>query len=376
MTNKERICRQLAGERVDRVPMLGGWNEGMRVVCRIAGLTAEQYLADPLAGVVRCNQALGVDGMMPPVVPKDLAEIRSGSLQESRFEAVGPEALKERADAIPATEAQVLAAFDEAAAEQAMRQHFEQFQTAFGGIVQIPNFWNVPTDFSLYFQFGYVAFLSAVAMYPESVGRIYWEESIRARRRNEMLANLIRRYDLPPVVFTGSDICSQQGPMCSPGFLREHYWPAVKRALGPLTAASVRVVAHCDGNVMPLIDDMIEAGFSGFQGFQFECGVDPYDIRRRTSPWGDPLLFFTGMSVTRTLPFGSTRDVERDIDYCLDLTDGGRGLFLFSSNVTGVETPPENIVAAYRYLASYDPATGRVNRPAYRTWPWAENHPL
>jgi hypothetical protein len=104
--------------------------------------------------------------------------------------------------------------------------------------------------------------------------------------------------------------------------------------------------------------------------------VDPYEIRRRKSPWGDPLLFFTGMSVTRTLPFGSTRDVERDIDYCLDFTDGGRGLFLFSSNVTGVETPPENIVAAYRYLASYDPAASRVARPAHRTWPWTETHSL
>ena len=61
-------------------------------------------------------------------------------------------------------------------------------------------------------------------------------------------------------------------------------WPHAKLSLEPFVDAGIRLIHHCDGNVMPLIDDMIAAGFSGFQGFQYECGVDLTELRRRRSP--------------------------------------------------------------------------------------------
>jgi hypothetical protein len=72
------------------------------------------------------------------------------------------------------------------------------------------------------------------------------------------------------------------------------------------------------------------------------------------------MLIMGGLSVTRTLPFGTPDDARREVDYCLDATDGGRGLLLFTSNVTGVEVPPENLEASYRHLQAYDPQVGRT----------------
>ncbi|HEY3379705.1 MAG TPA: uroporphyrinogen decarboxylase family protein, partial [Armatimonadota bacterium] len=131
----------------------------------------------------------------------------------------------------------------------------------------------------------------------------------------------------------------------------------------PFLDAGIRLIHHCDGNVMPLIDDMVAAGFSGFQGFQYECGVDIYELRKRRSLRGEEMLILGGLSVTRTLPFGTPDDIRREVDYCLDATDGGRGFFLFTSNVTGVEVPPANLEVAYRYLRAYDPAAGRTGAP-------------
>ena len=361
MTHKDRILRQLAGEPVDRIPLIGGWSLGVRNVAALAGLSVEEYLRDPQANVVLANRRQGVDGMVPPIVPRELASIRAGLLQEETFADVDPEALLHYAEAIPATADAVLRArFNPAAVEAEYREHFTAMLAAMQDIVLMPTLWVLPANFSLYFTYGYVAFLSAVALYPEAVGRIYWEDGIISRARNKIIVELMREYDIIPLIFTGDDICTNEGPMVQPDFLREHLWPHIKYALEPCLDAGIRVIHHCDGNVMPLVDDMVAAGYSGFQGFQYECGVDIYALRQRRSLKNEEMLILGGLSVTRTLPFGTPEDACREVDYCLDATDGGRGLFLFTSNVTGVEVPTANLEAAYRHLRAYNPAVGRT----------------
>ena len=373
MTRKQRIVNQATGKEVDLIPMLGGWNLGVSNVARLGGMSVEQYLDDPLAGVMRANRALDVDGMVPPIVPRDVNSIRDGQLEQERFAGVEPEALQQRGLVVPDSEREVLAKFDAAGAEMQYRERFETLLRQLGDITLIPNLWETVADFSLYFQYGYEAFLAATALYPDEVEKIWWEDSLLARERNKIIVGLFREYDLVPLMFCGQDICVNRGPMCSPQFLRQRYWPHAKRSIEPLVESGVRVVCHCDGNVMPLIDDILAAGFSGFQGFQYECGVDPCSLRRRRSTHGQVPLFFMGLSVTRTLPFGNEQEVRDEVDYMLDCTGGGQGMFLFTSNVTGVEVPPKNIVAAYRHLRAYDPRTAAPR--GQRPWPWARAHP-
>lgn len=354
LTSRERILNQIHGEYVDRIPMIGGWVNGAENLARIAGISIEEYLNDPHAGVVKANKALGVDAVVPPVVSMDIDTIRTGSLQESTFADVLPEALRDRADSLPGSEAEILATFDAAAEAQRYREHYRNLLGWLDGLVLIPTHWEAVADFSLYFQFGYEAFLAAIALYPESVEKIWWHSGVVARERNKIIIRMYQEFDLVPMLFCGHDICTNAGPMCSPRFLTEHYWPHAKYSVEPFIEAGIRLVHHCDGNVMPLIDDMIAAGFSGFQGFQYECGVDPHELRARRDVIGRDPLFMAGLSVSRTLPLGSVEDVKAEVDYCLDYTDGGRGLFLFTSNVVGVEVPPENVIAAYRHMAEYD----------------------
>jgi hypothetical protein len=373
LSRKERLRRQIRGEPVDRIPMLGGWNLGVRNVAAHAGLTVEEYLRDPWRGVIRANHRLGVDAVVPPIVPTDPNSIRDGALEEAKFENVEPETLLTRAEAIPDTAAKVLARFDAVESERRYRDWITSLLAKLDGIELILTVWEAPANFALYFQYGYEAFLAAVALYPEAVGRIYWEDSLLCRARNGILVRLMKELDLVPMLFCGHDICLNDGPMCAPEFLRQHYWPHARASLEPFIEADVRVLHHCDGNVVPLLDDMLGAGFSGFQGFQYECGVDPQAICQRRSARGEELLMMMGLSVTRTLPFGTPDDVREEVEYFLDSTDGGRGMFLFTSNVTGVEVPPVNIEAGYRHLAAHDPRRPRV--ATRRDWPWGSRRP-
>jgi hypothetical protein len=236
------------------------------------------------------------------------------------------------------------------------------------GFTLIPNDWGISANFTLFAIYGYQAFLEAIAFYPEAVEKIFWESAIIARHINKYHIAMIKKHNLPRMMFSGHDICNQMGPMCSPKYLKESYWPHSKYALEPFVKEGIRLIHHCDGNVMPIIDDMIDAGYTGFQGFQYECNVDPYDLAARRGPNGEHMLFMAGLSVTRTLPFGTVDEVKDEIEYCMDYTGGGKGLFLFTSNVVGIEVPPENLKAAYRHAASINPATWTAKK---RVWPWS-----
>ena len=125
LSKKERLIRQARGQEIDRVPTLGGWIGGVRVLADLAGISTDEYLADPLRGVVKANLALDVDGMIQPVVPRSLDQIRTGSVVEATFAGIEPEALLARADSLPDSESEVLASFDAAAEEAHYRAYFE-----------------------------------------------------------------------------------------------------------------------------------------------------------------------------------------------------------------------------------------------------------
>jgi hypothetical protein len=365
---KERILRQIRGQEVDCIPTIGGWMEGVKNLAQIGGTSVEAYLADPMAGVVRANRLLQVDGMVSPVVPQSLDEIRSGMVIEAAFQGVQPEALLAAAEALPENEKDILTRFNAQAEENRYRNYFQQAMRTWDGIVPIPNFWELGGHFPLYVDYGYQAFWMACALYPEAIGKIWWAKSLHSRERAKILVRLYREFDLIPLMFCGEDVCNNQGPMVSTAFLRKHYFPTVKMIIDPLVEAGIRCIHHCDGDVRPVVGDFISIGFSGLQGFQYELGIDLYELRRMRSLQGEPLLFFTGLSVSRTLPFGTPDDVRDEIDYFIDATDGGQGMFLFTSNVTGVEVPPENIQFAYHYLKGE--AWKRRREKKWREWPW------
>ena len=100
-------------------------------------------------------------------------------------------------------------------------------------------------------------------------------------------------------------------------------------------------------------DWLIEVGLKGFQGFQYECGMDYPKICRMKAKDGDDLMIIAGVSVTCSLPLGSALEVKREIDWLVE--HGPRtGLFLGPSSSVTPGVPWENIrtfidgVAYYR----------------------------
>ena len=83
--------------------------------------------------------------------------------------------------------------------------------------------------------------------------------------------------------------------MVSAELLDNHYWEWAKYALEPLCDAGIKPICHCDGNVMPVMDRILEVGFQGLQGFQEELGVNLSELVKLRTHGGEPLLFFCGL---------------------------------------------------------------------------------
>jgi uroporphyrinogen decarboxylase len=128
--------------------------------------------------------------------------------------------------------------------------------------------------------------------------------------------------------------------------------PHLDRCLDPLRKAGVRMIWHCDGNLMALVPRLLEIGLKGFQGFQYEDGMDYPAICRMRDREGEGLTIIAGVSVTRTLPRGTPQDVRRELAWLVE--HGPRtGLLLGCSSSVAPGVPWENLQALVEGLLYY-----------------------
>ena len=141
--------------------------------------------------------------------------------------------------------------------------------------------------------------------------------------------------------------------MVSPETLRAIYCPGVRHALAPLVEIGAEVIWHSDGYIIPIVDDLIECGVSGFQGFQEESGFCVDEISERTvrSSGRRPLLL-AGLSVDRVLPQGTVADVRGEVERIIDAL-GPVGVVIGTANTPGPDCPDENLEALYRHTHEY-----------------------
>jgi len=241
---------------------------------------------------------------------------------------------------------------DDGAVARLIEQEVE-VQTFFG-----PNLLKMPyegfQDFPrLYYdRYGYENYFMAYALYPDLIARSFVLQADVAVKRNTIAARAIIEGGLPRVLRSDHDMTDSRGTLADPKTLEAMWFPQFARSIRPFLDAGVRVLWHCDGNVMPMVPGLIASGISGFQGFQYEDGVDYPALCRMTDRDGGPLMIWAGASVTRTLPMGTKDDVVAELKW---LVEHGPpvGLFLGASSSITPATNRENVRTLIEGLAYY-----------------------
>jgi uroporphyrinogen decarboxylase len=155
------------------------------------------------------------------------------------------------------------------------------------------------------------------------------------------------------LVSTADDIGGQSGLLMSLAMWEEFIKPYHVRLNAMIHEYGARVIYHTDGAVMKAVPGLIDMGIDILQALQFDAaGMDPAALK---DSYGDRLCFEGGVSVQKTLPFGTADQVREEVERLITTLGRDGGYILGPSHCIQAGTPPENIYAMFETALNFYP---------------------
>jgi len=204
-----------------------------------------------------------------------------------------------------------------------------------------------------YYRYGYENYFCAYQLYEDVIEQHFKLQAKLSYKNNLAAAEAYNRYDLPKLYRLDHDMTDSRSTLVSLKSLEKIWFPQLACSLEPvLKNCGVRLIWHCDGNIMPMVPGLLDVGVRGFQGFQYEDGVDFAELCKLRGNDGQPLFMIAGVSVTRTLPFGTPADVRKELEYLVSV-HGDTALTLGCSSSLAPGVSSANIDALLEGLHYY-----------------------
>jgi len=152
------------------------------------------------------------------------------------------------------------------------------------------------------------------------------------------------------VLVLGDDYADKNSTLMSPKHFREFIFPGLKRAVQRAHEAGAYVVKHTDGNIMPIIEMIIEAGVDAINPLEPAAGMDIGYIKQQ---YGDRVAIVGNIDCGYLLCQATPDEVRRVTRQTIELAAPGGGFCLASSNSIHSSVKPENYLAMVETLREY-----------------------
>ncbi len=164
----------------------------------------------------------------------------------------------------------------------------------------------------------------------------------------EMIKNAIRLG--ATTISLGDDYCGKDGPLMSPKMFREFIFPNLKKAVSIIHEEGAYCIKHTDGNIWPIIDQLLEA--------EIDClnPIDPLggmDIREVKKFVGNKTCLMGNIDCVYILCEGKRDEVYNTVKNCI--LKGGKkgGLIISSSNSIHSGVKPSNYSQMIKAIHKY-----------------------
>lgn len=167
-------------------------------------------------------------------------------------------------------------------------------------------------------------------------------EQIHAEQRNNLentLGHCQRLFDAGVDVFGNcADYCFNHGPFLSPGMFAEFVTPYLTELHARQRAMGAYVIKHTDGNIMPILDQLVASGPHALHSIDPMAGVDIAEVKRLA---GDKVALCGNVNCA-LMQTGTRDEIIESARYCLTHAKPGGGYLFCTSNVAFKGMPLEN----------------------------------
>jgi uroporphyrinogen decarboxylase len=150
-------------------------------------------------------------------------------------------------------------------------------------------------------------------------------------------------------VIVGGDLAGETTTLISPAHYREFVRPYQQELVDHAHRRGMMIIKHTDGNAWPILDDLVEIGFDGFNPVQPQC----MDIGEVKDHLAGRMSIIGNIDCRHLLPAGTPEEVEATVKETIAVAAPGGGYVLASSNSLHPDCKPENIVAMVQAAHKY-----------------------
>lgn len=323
---------------------------------RIAGVEPGGYKKDPVNVYIAMQRNIGT-AVIDQFIPENPLTMGGHGYEGHNYGATtgaenivcdgrvidSPEAVAEHLEEVefPRIRAAIGDFNEETRVKEILRSEWEIQEKLAPGMVKT-GYGTIGFPFWSYYTYGYANYFMAYALFPEVMEKHFSLQADYWLLNNKAALKAYREGGLPPLYRLDHDIADSRGTLVDIKSIDRIWLPHVARCLEPVAKSEINMIWHCDGNLMQMVPRLLDVGIKGFQGFQYEDGMDYVKICRMKTKDGEEPIIWAGVSVTRTLPMGKPSDVKRELKFLVE-HGPGTGLFLGGSSSIAPGVPWENL---------------------------------
>jgi uroporphyrinogen decarboxylase len=169
------------------------------------------------------------------------------------------------------------------------------------------------------------------------------------------LARLVTDYNLElcqvavesgvDVLIIEDDIAGNEGPLISPQHFSEFVAPYNQEVLDYAHQQGLMVILHSDGNLWPVLDQLLDMGYDGLNPLEPQAGMH---LKKVKDYCGDRVCLLGNIDCGELLCSGTEAEVEIAVIRAIADAAPGGGYILCSSNSIHPGVDPRNFIAMVR----------------------------